>query len=116
MTRQGVGAKILEHPGAALNQLLKPLQWILKAAIFFTLFAFALNNPHEVVVHFFFGTEWRAPLVLVVLIVFVLGVALGALTMVPRWWRQRRMAKLAPHADAVSAPPPPSPVDTPHGV
>ena len=41
------------------------LKWILKAAIFFTLFAFALNNQHEASVHFFFGTQWRTPLVLV---------------------------------------------------
>jgi lipopolysaccharide assembly protein A len=73
---------------------MKYLGWLLKAAIFFTLFAFALNNQHDVVVHFFFGTQWRAPLVLVVLIVFAVGLALGALGMVPRWWRQRKKARL----------------------
>ena len=103
-----------------MNQLLKPLQWILKAAIFFTLFAFALNNQHEVVVHFFFGTEWRAPLVLVVLIVFVMGVALGALAMVPRWWRQRQLARASTDADAPPARAPvtqaASAADTSHGI
>jgi len=64
------------------------LQLVLKAAIFFTLFAFALNNQHEAVVHFFFGTNWQAPLVLVVLLAFVMGVAVGVVGMVPRWWRQ----------------------------
>lgn len=68
---------------------MKYLAWLLKAAIFFTLFAFALNNQHDVTVHFFFGTQWRAPLVLVVLAVFAAGLAFGALFMVPRWWRQR---------------------------
>ncbi|MFM2427937.1 MAG: hypothetical protein RL707_1764, partial [Pseudomonadota bacterium] len=43
------------------------LKWVLKAAIFFTLFAFALNNQQDTTVHFFFGTQWRAPQVLVVL-------------------------------------------------
>ena len=57
--------------------------WLLKAAIFFTLFAFALNNQQDVTVHFFFGTQWRAPLVLVVLAAFALGLAIGALGMVP---------------------------------
>ena len=71
---------------------MKYLTWLLKAAIFFTLFAFALNNQHEVTVSFFFGTVWRAPLVLVVLAAFALGLAVGALGMVPRWWRQRRQA------------------------
>ena len=32
------------------------LKWVLKAAIFFTLFAFALNNQQDTTVHFFFGT------------------------------------------------------------
>ena len=71
--------------------------WLLKAAIFFTLFAFALNNQQDVTVHFFFGTDWTAPLVLVVLAAFAAGLALGALAMVPRWWRARK------------APPPPPP-------
>jgi putative membrane protein len=69
---------------------LKYLAWLLKAAIFFTLFAFALNNQQDATVHFFFGTQWTAPLVLVVLTVFAAGLALGALFMVPRWWRHRR--------------------------
>jgi len=68
---------------------MKYLMWLLKAAIFFTLFAFALNNQQDVTVHFFFGTLWRAPLVLVVLAAFALGVAVGALGMVPRWWKHR---------------------------
>ena len=50
-----------------MKKLLWLLKWMLKAAIFFTLFAFALNNQQDASVHFFFGTQWRAPLVLVVL-------------------------------------------------
>jgi putative membrane protein len=69
------------------------LQWTLKAAIFFILFAFALNNQEDILVHFFFGAAWRAPLVLVVLSVFVLGVAVGVMGMLPRWWKLRRLAK-----------------------
>jgi putative membrane protein len=70
------------------------LIWLLKAAIFFTLFAFALNNQQAVAVHFFFGTFWKAPLVLVVLTAFGIGLALGVLLMMPRWWNQRaRQAK-----------------------
>ncbi len=72
---------------------MKYLMWLLKAAIFFTLFAFALNNQHVATVHFFFGTQWSAPLVLVVLIAFAFGLVVGALGMVPRWWKQRAAAK-----------------------
>jgi uncharacterized integral membrane protein len=71
------------------------LQWILKAAVFFILLAFALNNREDATVHFFWGFQWQAPMVLVLLSVFALGLAVGVLGMVPRWWRQRRLAKKA---------------------
>ncbi len=76
-----------------MKTLLRLLQWMLKAAIFFTLFAFALNNQQDASVHFFFGTQWRAPMVLIVLAAFTAGVAVGALGMVPRWWHHRKAAK-----------------------
>jgi uncharacterized integral membrane protein len=79
---------------------MKYLAWLLKAAIFFTLFAFALNNQQDATVHFFFGTQWTAPLVLVVLAAFAAGLAIGALGMVPRWWKHRKAARVAgPGAD-----------------
>jgi len=74
---------------------MKYLAWLLKAAIFFTLFAFALNNQQDTAVNFFFGTVWRAPLVLVVLAAFAAGLAIGALGMVPRWLAHRRAMRLA---------------------
>lgn len=75
---------------------MKYLMWLLKAAIFFTLFAFALNNQQAVAVYFFFGTLWTAPLVLVVLAAFSCGLALGVLLMIPRWWRKRKMSRIHP--------------------
>ncbi|EJE53444.1 putative integral membrane protein [Acidovorax sp. CF316] len=74
---------------------MKYLLWLLKAAIFFTLFAFALNNQQDATVHFFFGTQWRAPLVLVVLTAFSAGLIVGVLGMVPRWWKHRSAARQA---------------------
>ena len=74
---------------------MKYLLWLLKAAIFFTLFAFALNNQQDATVNFFFGTRWQAPMVLVVLAAFAGGVAIGVLGMVPRWWQHRSAAKKA---------------------
>lgn len=91
---------------------MKYLLWLLKAAIFFTLFAFALNNQQDATVHFFFGTQWRAPLVLVVLSAFALGVVVGALGMVPRWWRHRSAARRA-QAQATAAQPPMPPAPAP---
>jgi putative membrane protein len=71
---------------------LKYMAWLLKAVIFFVLFAFALNNQAPVNLHFFFGTLWQAPLVLVVLVTFVLGLFAGILVMVPVWLGARRRA------------------------
>jgi uncharacterized integral membrane protein len=68
------------------------LKWILKAAIFFTLFAFALNNQQEASVHFFFGNQWRSPMVLIVLAAFAIGLVVGALGMAPWWWKHRSAA------------------------
>jgi uncharacterized integral membrane protein len=70
-------------------------KWMLKAAVFFTLFAFALNNQHDATVRFFFGQQWTAPLVLVVLSAFAMGLVIGVLGMVPRWWQHRRAAARA---------------------
>ena len=105
-----------------MKQVIWLLKWTLKAAIFFTLFAFALNNQQDAVVNFFFGTAWRAPTVLVVLAAFTLGVGVGVLGMVPRWWRHRQAAKIAQSAqlDAGREPeataPEPSTPQAPHGL
>jgi lipopolysaccharide assembly protein A len=81
---------------------MRAFTWALRAFVFFALFAFALNNQQETVVHWFFGIEWRAPMVLVMLAVFAAGCAIGVLAMVPTWWRHRREAqRLAPPAVTV---------------
>ena len=101
-----------------MKQIAWFLKWLLKAAIFFTLFAFALNNQHDATVYFFFGTRWTAPMVIVVLTAFAAGLVVGVLGMVPRWWRHRRAAKqartqaatvlatVAAEADKTPTPPP----------
>ena len=76
--------------------------WLLKAAIFFTLFAFALNNQQTVAVHFFFGALWQAPLVLVVLATFACGLFMGILVMMPRWWKNH-LSAMPPAASRASA-------------
>ncbi len=84
------------------------------------LFAFALNNQEDVQVRFFWGLQWRSPLVLVLLGFFAAGVVVGVLGMVPRGWHQRRLAKQVLLASKespasgkpVSAPPVP---DIPYG-
>jgi uncharacterized integral membrane protein len=73
----------------------RALVWLARAAVFFVLFAFALNNQHESTIRWFFGTAWRAPTVFIVLAAFALGCAFGILSMVPSWWKHRRVARRA---------------------
>ncbi|MFV0678865.1 lipopolysaccharide assembly protein LapA domain-containing protein [Ottowia sp.] len=99
-----------------MTTLTRLLKWILKAAIFFALFAFALNNQQETTVHLLFGHQWRAPMTLVVLIAFVIGMAVGVLGMMPGWWVRRKasitpttgMAEHAAEDDTISP--------SPHGI
>jgi putative membrane protein len=85
--------------------------WLVRAAVFFTLFAFALNNQHESSIHWFFGQEWRAPMVFIVLAAFGLGCAFGIFAMVPSWWRHRRIARReTARAPLPAAPPPALPI------
>ena len=72
---------------------MRVIVWLIRAAVFFTLFAFALNNQQEAAVRWFFGHEWRAPMVFIVLAAFALGCAFGVFAMVPRWWRNRRLVR-----------------------
>jgi len=88
------------------------LVWLFRAFLFFALFAFALNNSHEAVVRWFFGYEWRAPLVIIVLLAFGSGCALGVLAMVPAWWKHRRVATRST-LPAAAATPASDPLNTP---
>jgi putative membrane protein len=72
---------------------MRVLLWLVRVVIFFALFAFALNNQHDAAVHWFFGQQWRAPMVIIVLAAFSLGCAFGVLAMVPSWWHHRRAAR-----------------------
>jgi lipopolysaccharide assembly protein A len=91
------------------------LVWLLRAAVFFGLFAFALNNQQVAHVNWFFGFESRAPMVFIVLAAFASGCALGIFSMVPAWWRHRRVVKQQRKAAGkpVGANAPESPVLTP---
>ena len=81
--------------------------WLVRAFIFFTLFAFALNNQQLATVRWFFGVSWNAPMVIIVLVAFAGGCAIGVLAMVPSWWQHRRAAKR--HAPPLPTPPAPAP-------
>ena len=79
---------------------MRVITWIFRVFLFFALFAFALNNQQEAGVRWFFGVEWRAPMVFIVLGAFGLGCAFGVSAMVPSWWKHRRVARRLPTAAA----------------
>jgi uncharacterized integral membrane protein len=64
--------------------------WLLRGFVFFALFAFALNNQQPAAVNWFFGAQWQAPMVIVVLAAFGAGCAVGVVATLPGWWRRRR--------------------------
>ena len=81
------------------------IAWLLRAFIFFTLFAFALNNQQSATVNWFFGVHWRAPMVIVVLVAFAAGCVLGTLSMLPGWWQRQKKPGAAIKPGTVEAAP-----------
>ena len=78
-----------------MQALARVLRWLLKDAVFFTLFAFALNNQQDAVIQFFFGQQARLPMALIVLISFAIGLAVGVLGMLSTLWRKSARAPAA---------------------
>jgi uncharacterized integral membrane protein len=64
--------------------------WLLKFALFVLILSFAAKNTETVSVRYYLGQEWQAPLVLVLLTFFCLGVAVGIIASFGRLFRQRR--------------------------
>ena len=63
---------------------------LLKTVVFLLLLGFAFKNSDSVVVHYFLGLEWQAPLVLVLLVFFGIGIAAGVMASLGVIVRQRR--------------------------
>lgn len=66
------------------------LLWLLKFLLFVLILSFAVKNTDTVAVRYYLGYEWQAPLVLVLLVVFCLGVAIGIVANFTHTFRQRR--------------------------
>ena len=66
------------------------ISWALRILLFLLLFGFALKNTDPVVLRFYLGSEWTAPLALVVLIFFGIGAAAGVIACLSHVYRQRR--------------------------
>jgi uncharacterized integral membrane protein len=66
------------------------LNWILRVALFIVLLGFAVKNDQPITLRYFFGYEWQSSLVIVLLIFFAAGAAVGVLSMLPNVLKQRR--------------------------
>ena len=60
---------------------MRSLNWILRAVLFLALFGFAVKNDQPITLRYFFGYEWQSTLVIVLLIFFAAGTAVGILAM-----------------------------------
>jgi uncharacterized integral membrane protein len=69
---------------------MKYLIWLLRAFLFLILLSFAVKNDQPVVLSYFFGYEWHASLVLVLLLFFAAGTAIGMLAILGNLLRQRK--------------------------
>ena len=93
---------------------MQALVWILRFLIVLILVWFAVKNHDLVKVHGLPGQFWEAPLVFVMLVVFVGGVIIGLLAWVPTVMRQRReigRLKKAAQAASLAAIAPPAPAE-----
>lgn len=82
--------------------MMRALAWLLRAGVFVVLLGFALSNVEPVTLQFFGIPEfaWRAPLVVILLIVFCGGALLGVLATMPMVLRRNReLARLKVQTD-----------------
>lgn len=66
------------------------ISWALRILLFLLLFGFALKNTDPVMVHFYLGSRWEAPLAMVVLVFFGVGAVAGVIACLSHIYRQRR--------------------------
>jgi putative membrane protein len=69
---------------------MRVLSWTLRIILFLALFLFALKNTDTVSLRLYFDQVWQAPLVLVLLVFFAAGAAMGVVATLSTVFRQRR--------------------------
>ena len=71
-------------------KLINQLSWLLRVLLFLALFALALMNTGPVTLRFFLGQTWETPMIVVLLLAFAFGAAIGVLACLSRMLGQRR--------------------------
>ena len=77
--------------------LLKILVWLLRIVVFVGLFGLAIKNSGPVELRFFLNQTWTAPVSVVVLAAFVIGVAVGLTATLGLSLRRRQTTNRGPH-------------------
>ena len=73
-----------------MGDVMRYLNWIFRIVIFIVLLGFAVKNDQPITLRYFFGYEWQSSLVLVLLIFFAAGAAVGVIAMLANVLQQRR--------------------------
>jgi len=90
--------------------------WILRFVIVVVLVWFAVKNAQVVTIYGLPEQQWQAPLVFILLIVFVAGMLIGLLAWVPTVVRQRREIARLKKAAAAPVPMASAAPEPPHGI
>lgn len=73
-------------------RLLAPLIWLLRIVIFVVLFGLAVKNSGPMELRFYFDHVWQAPVSVVVLASFAVGILVGLTTVVGLLVRRNKSA------------------------
>ena len=79
-----------------MKTLLRILVWLLRIVVFIGLFGLAIKNSGPMELRFFLDRSWTAPVSVVVLAVFVIGVAVGLTATLGLSLRRKRHADREP--------------------
>jgi lipopolysaccharide assembly protein A len=66
------------------------LIWLFRVFLFLILLGFAVKNDEPVVLRYFFGYEWHSSLIVVLLVFFAVGAAVGMLAVLSNLLGQRK--------------------------
>lgn len=72
-----------------LSRLAQIAAWLLKGVLFLLLLGLAIKNSEPVILRYYLGLEWQAPMSLVLFVFFVAGALMGLVAMLAPWVRQR---------------------------
>lgn len=72
-----------------MDRLLSLLAWVFRLLVFVALFGLAIKNSGPMELRFYFNQVWQAPVSVVLLGSFALGVLLGLSAVVGIWVRRK---------------------------